>query len=509
MKGTSMRGDWWRALVAGCAVLAFGTLCHAANSETPVSTTGKYDSQVAAPDKLTTTDGNKSLTVTGGDAAPDRPLDQGKVRHTAMDGATITFDGRSTGWGCTFTVKGVYVIEAANAAEVRSARRNKEKNKWTSTFEEEDNARLVLEINEDGPADDVVLMGNSGGRLKIWILDTTGSHTVTLAADLADKLSGLPETVSVAAGNTPTEVVLNGAASGQVTITANTTIDNKGLSSQVTAKVLGFKGKVVPKDDFPGRSFQKLGLLETGDLQVELAAGTDLTDLTPLAWAKTSGSMEVRRIVREAGTAEFTAGPTPSTVSLTLTDKHGNSIHIDIAVIPPNGGLCKQRPGTKVWHSEKNEGRNFSIGVRSDFYLTPVDVSFSQIWFKEGDCVGEPTGWFKKERFATVGHNANIQGWEWMRVAKPEDGVPGSKVLFTDPTFDTAAFGRIPPNKFPYEDGSTFNWPIPWLYSTERQESKQICIMNQTATVDEDGNATITKGDAKGKNRHGDPGQDY
>ena len=67
------------------------------------------------PDALTTTDtANATLTmqVAGGSANPDCPNDQGMVRittaGTGVGSATATWSGRSTGWGCTYSVTGVY-----------------------------------------------------------------------------------------------------------------------------------------------------------------------------------------------------------------------------------------------------------------------------------------------------------------------------------------------------------------------------------------------------------------
>jgi len=92
--------------VVGAPRVCFGADAAAdpyATAEQAAQNPGVYTASESAPDLLTTC-GN--VKVTWADAAPVRPYDQGKVEWTATDGGTVTFEWRSTGWGCFYTAEG-------------------------------------------------------------------------------------------------------------------------------------------------------------------------------------------------------------------------------------------------------------------------------------------------------------------------------------------------------------------------------------------------------------------
>jgi hypothetical protein len=94
-----------------------------------------------------------------------------------------------------------------------------------------------------------------------------------------------------------------------------------------------------------------------------------------------------------------------------------------------------------------------------------------------------------------------------MPVGVPTNASTGSPVTL-GPGFDCARGAAAQPQA-PYTNG-TFDWPIPWLYSTDGGLSGHVfTIMDQVFTVSEAGTASVSKGGASGHNYHGDPDQDF
>ena len=134
---------------------------------------GMYAASQPSPDSLTTWEKGKRLLVTRGTATPERPSDLGKVRMTTgTDTGTAVFVGRSTDWGCAYSVKGRYVttLPAVTRKDEQLQPRT-QKLEWVNSFTHISTARIAVEINDDGSADDVVLLGEGGGTLHVRVLD--------------------------------------------------------------------------------------------------------------------------------------------------------------------------------------------------------------------------------------------------------------------------------------------------------------------------------------------------
>ncbi len=270
---------------AGWVALAASSSCFGAFGLTQVSTTGRYTAANPSPDRLTTTANNATLKVTGGAAQPVLPFDQGLVVYSAAasQNATAVFVNRSTGWGCFYSVNGVYVSSGGTGVGGNT-------NTWNSWFKDRNKPRIAVAVNGPGKSNNIVLLGPNGGTLYVSVLGATGNFQVSLSATPAGNgggaLSGLPASVSVTGGNSQTAVPLNGATPGAVTITASTTatVDgspNTTISASTQAIVAGFNVVISPNDQFSGRSYTKLGVGETGLLQVVTAAGVTPQSLGP------------------------------------------------------------------------------------------------------------------------------------------------------------------------------------------------------------------------------------
>jgi hypothetical protein len=279
---------------------------------------------------------------------------------------------------------------------------------WTADYNR-GVARIVLEVNQSGSSDDVVVLGDNGGTLYVCVANASGTIPVKLSANPSAKLSNVPAdsdnpnyvSINVEGGSTPTTFALNGQANGQVTITASATVNNQNISASITANVLAYRGKLIPRDRFVGRSYQRVGVGETGTLGVE---GTDanLNAAKPLRWSVTNGTAITIANETDDGTATFTAGDAAGPVTLTLTDKTSSAIDYCIAVVEPASE-------TAFIVGDGEYANDIRIaGMRPRVYLHPTDVSFANVKVREvsGDST-DFAGDF--EEITTHRHNASTE----------------------------------------------------------------------------------------------------
>ena len=234
----SYRRRFERIVMAGCLAVAASSSVWAASSTTPVFTTGAYVAGDAAPDYLTTTDtgGNGSLQVTGGNAAPIRPSDQGMVvlDWSLTSGPTAVFVMRSTGWGCFYSVNGTYVSSSVGSGGSGAPPT------WESWFDNDTNntVSIALEVNGPGDADNSIAVGGSG-TLTVTLNGGSASlqYNVSLNASPGG-IVGLSSGITMPGGGSSQTVPLTGVAPGTVTITASCSDASPG-SATVSATVVG------------------------------------------------------------------------------------------------------------------------------------------------------------------------------------------------------------------------------------------------------------------------------
>ncbi|MCD4825742.1 MAG: hypothetical protein K8S55_14205 [Phycisphaerae bacterium] len=442
--------------------VALGVACYgfaATSTDELGGESGKYSAGTAAPDSLTSTKPGKVLKVTGGSGAPDRTFDQGRVKLTAKNGATAVFSGRSTSWGCTYSVAGVYVGGDGPLTT------------WGNTFEEKNEPRIALEVNGPGTGDDIVLLGDNGGTLHVNVLGVTENVSVTLSTNHSGEIELAYSSVTVVAGTTK-DVSLKGLAVGEPTITATATVDGKNLSASIKVKVQNFRGKIKPDDDFAGRSLEKLGVGETGSLGVELAPGTNLGDLIDLKWRVSGRGVILRNIDPKKGTAEFTASDTPGEATLSLTDKNGNKFTITIAVIKPTGAY-------QVKTKEGNFPGFCGVYMINQTYLLPKDVSFWKIKVNEGECKAETEGSLDEY------NEPHKAGFLLSDVSKSK-GITKGCLL---DKLDTVGC------RYPLDIAAgTLEWDIPWLYSVGGVVAEEFTRLLHRIVVDGNKKATVSKG---------------
>ena len=183
-----------------------------ATAKTQPSKTGLYVATDASPDGMITEQQGKVLVAKGATVAPDRTSDAGKVRVASKSGGTVIFVGRSTGWGCVYTVSGVYEAKGGGkrGEEVTYAK------VWTSTFDDKADARLALEVNGDGLADDVITLGDNTGTARVTLIHGgEGDYSVTVADSAGHVTTTQPAQPIVLTTTTPAkDVSLNGSMLG-------------------------------------------------------------------------------------------------------------------------------------------------------------------------------------------------------------------------------------------------------------------------------------------------------
>ena len=433
------------------------------NANTNPFGNGVYVVTDQAPDNMKTTpqQTGQRLHAVNGTPTPVRPFDQGVVRVSSksdnnQDGSTtVTFVGRSPNWGCAYHVDGTWKGGGGPPDRPKSSG-------WYSDFNNDDPLRIVIEVNEDGIGDDVVLFGGTG-TLRVWVLGATGTVQVNLSTNPTGIVSGLPGSDNVTAGeSTPKPFTLTGGQSGgQTTITASKIVGDKTISDSRTVTVLAFRGKIIPDDNFTDRSLAKLGVGETGTkpakgLGVELAVNTTLNALKPLTWAKTAGfTFYIGEKDTDTGTASFAAGRFFEDVTLTLTDKFGNQVAYPISVVPPNG--VHQVKAAEGKYPPNACGAYMALYS----YLLPKDVSFWKIEVAEDMCEG--VGRESQAYRTREPHPA------WMTTAGVSQGNLATGCLVEGPT-PAGAYGTVHPYDFVnmsdrLDIGSgTFEWNIPWKY---------------------------------------------
>ncbi len=214
----------------------------------------------------------------------------------------------------------------------------------------------------------------------------------------------------------------------------------------------------------PGnRARTRVGVGERVTLTISPGPGSWLID--------TGGTLDSN----SGSSVEYTAGDRAATSQITVIGPGGCRSTIVFTVVEPSGGVMKQIDNTFHVHGTP------SAGFHAEIYLTPSDVSFKGMTFREKHCSAVCAGYFLPQN--------------------GQDHVPGSDLVAGDVEegvgtklqgFDTVqgADGGIGP---PYS-GGTFIWPIPWEFQIGSGAPKVFYTMYQMKIIDPTGKLTMSKG---------------
>ena len=242
-------------------------------------------------------------------------------------------------------------------------------------------------------------------------------------------------------------------------------------------------GVLTPRDNFVGRSLTQLGLAEVADLSFTPSPAATAADLGGLRWDLYDGAGTLTPSPSDDGTAVFTAGATPGRIVLDLLVTSGLAAGrrvatLNLRALAPNDAIMEQIPGSGVHHLKDHCG----VGFCGRIFLRPVDVSFQNIQFSEGDGIAEAKGFYKGLNGAS--HcQSNPCNVPWS--ISGGNSTTGCKVWMVD----TVATASNPP---PFAWGYRL-WPIDWQYRVGTGSWVRFTVADQLQTVDSAGRATISK----------------
>jgi hypothetical protein len=246
-------------------------------------------------------------------------------------------------------------------------------------------------------------------------------------------------------------------------------------------------GTLTPVDNFAGRSTTDFGVGEVINLAFTSPIGKTAAELGGLKWFRDSSTSNLDIVTGGVdGLGTFTAGATNSTVALVLKGISGPNAGIvlrsfTINIVQPNDVLMVIASGLR------HVVNTWSIGFKGDMFFRPMNVSFQNTQFKEGDAIVVASGYL-------VGYNGQshcaTNACPWVSVLGGNSAT-GSKVGGRDTVDTNVANNFIAPFAIGH-----FNWPIPWLFRVAGTSGAGVQIINasQTFTSDAAGTATASKG---------------
>ncbi len=200
---------------------------------------------------------------------------------------------------------------------------------------------------------------------------------------------------------------LSASTSDYQTVTA--TCGNSSATADVI--VYDLTPVLTPEDNFDGRDLTTYGVCENVDLSYQTTpSGINDSDIGGLQWVITSGGGTLSG--GTGGISVYRCPATAATVVLSLLITGGPMLGLmknadPKDVVPPDGVLVQQQPGTDLWHVKDT----CSCGFCGDVYATcGKTVSFKQIVLREGGGVSVATGYYKDNGLdGLVGHLL----WTW------------------------------------------------------------------------------------------------
>lgn len=282
-------------------------------------------------------------------------------------------------------------------------------------------------------------------------------------------------------------------AGERVVLRASVWFDPTVFHGQVTGGTLEFEQKarlrettvtaiLTPRDNFAGRSADRLGLAEVADLSFSASPAATANDLGGLNWEIGAGGGTLTPAPGNTGRAVFTAAATPGGVRLELRTASGRPAglevaHLIVSMVAPDDAVMEQIPGTGVQHANGQ----CSVGFCGRIFLRPVDVSFRNIQFSEGEGIVIASGYYHGIRGAS--HCASNPCHNPIPVGDGNSST-GSKVLGVDNAAQT--------NGPPFAPGFLL-WPITWQYRVGSSSWVPFTVAKALVIADGTGRATISK----------------
>ncbi len=237
------------------------------------------------------------------------------------------------------------------------------------------------------------------------------------------------------------------------TVVATTTSSSPSSSQTINVIVYSLTGTLTPQDNFTGRNADKYGLLEKVNLAFTTTPSISAGNAGGLTWKITSGQGTLNNTT--TGSDTFIAPKTAGAVTLKLEIQNGPSKQLGTqsnkTVVAPTGAYMIKSPDVpSLTHCNGYS----SVGFFGEVRLEPRDISFSNLYFREGTGKATATGFYISE------DGRNHDPTDFMTPVTNCNITSGCKA-FIDQVY-TGKWPADPQLGFYYGD---FRWPIKWLYA--------------------------------------------
>jgi len=257
-------------------------------------------------------------------------------------------------------------------------------------------------------------------------------------------------------------------------------------TSSVTVNVIcfDFAGTLTPVDNFAYRSQDRYGLAERVNATCAITpSGLTAATVGGLMWSTWFESGYVGSFISRTpdnGTAIYDAGPDAGPTQPYLYVLSGASCGISRAysktVVAPSGGRYIKMPPTGIWHVSGHA----SIGFKGLAYLSPKDVSFQNLLFREGEVWAQLNGFFSGAYPNGLLHPATDPPSEILG----GDYIDGCQVEVSDNPYGDWGTG-------PFSEGY-YTWDIPWQYQAPGTTTWHTFGSPATHRVDITSSGTVT-----------------
>jgi hypothetical protein len=237
-----------------------------------------------------------------------------------------------------------------------------------------------------------------------------------------------------------------------------TVVATAGNSVTVNVIVYELTPVTTPRDNFSGRSATDYGLKELIDLSFTTSPNVTAAQAGGLDWSKKSGVGTVTPSSGSVGTgtydAEGTAGAVTLSIKVVSGPSTGQERTVDRNIVAPNDATMTQAAGTGIRHIQDY----ISVGFKGSIFLSPKNVSFANINWREGTVSAVGSGCWASENGNAhpIGSSMTVSGC---------NTTTGCQVNAID-TVQAGDRGPYPPPNPAYCSGD-FEWDIPWQYSAD------------------------------------------
>jgi hypothetical protein len=237
-----------------------------------------------------------------------------------------------------------------------------------------------------------------------------------------------------------------------------------------------FEANFLPRDNFSGRSLDQFGIGEEIDLSLDAKEVWDGESLGGIVWRVEKGDATILSSDGN-GHAMLKMGATPGAVCLAAKVFSGRfqgaeAGRLELVGVAPTSATMSRSGSSGISHTTGS----WSVGFMGQINLSPNNVSYAGVSFREGAAIATATNW--------------LYGWNNMAHAI------GAACTITGTVVngvDNVASGI----KYATYGIGDFNWPIPWQTSVDNGVTwVSFMTANHHATSSGEGVATISKAGA-------------